>query len=118
MKTVMRMMSVMLAAAMLAFVLSACAGVPSGTYINGEVADKQYDSYTQYKFSGSKFEYGTYVMGEKVEGLSKEGKYKLVGNEITFTWEDKDGEEQTETKSFSENEDGFITIDTVTYKKQ
>lgn len=116
MKNFVRVMSVMLVVAMLAVTLVACGGVPSGTYVNG---DTEYTkTYTQYTFKGSKVTFTSYAFGNKVEAASYEGKYKVDGDEITFTWEDSEGKEQSNTVTYAENEDGSLKIGMLTYEKQ
>ncbi|MBE6595764.1 MAG: hypothetical protein E7644_08200 [Ruminococcaceae bacterium] len=116
MKNVVRVMSVMLVVAMLAVTLVACGGVPSGTYVNGDTSLT--NTYTQYEFKGSKVTFTSYALGKKVEAASFEGKYKVDGDEITFTWEDSEGKEQSNTVTYAENEDGSLEIGPITYKKK
>ena len=114
MKNLVRILSVTLVVAMIAVSLVACGG-PSGTYTFGDTSLTK--TYTQYKFSGSKFEFSSYVAGNKVEATSYSGKYKVADGEITFTWKNADGEEKSDTQTYKENEDGSITIGIITYKK-
>ena len=116
MKNFVRVMSVMLVVAMLAVTLVACGGVPSGTYVNGDTSLTK--TYTQYEFKGSKVVFTSYVGGNKVEAISFEGKYKVDGDEITFTWKNAEGEEKTNTVTYAENEDGSLAIGPLTYKKK
>ena len=118
MKNVVRILCVALVVTMAVISLVSCGAVPSGTYVieGGDVNLTQ--TYTQYKFSGSKFEYTSYLLGKKVEATSYSGKYKVEDGEITFTWKDSDGETQTKTVTYAKNEDGSLKIGLLTYKKQ
>lgn len=118
MKNFVRVMSVMLVVAMLAVTLVACGGVPSGTYVDVNGDTEYTKTYTQYEFKGSKVVFTSYVGGNKVEAISFEGKYKVDGDEITFTWKNAEGEEKTNTVIYAENEDGSLTIGPLTYKKK
>ena len=108
-------MSVALVVAMLAVTLVACGDVPSGTYTCGDTSLTQ--TYTQYKFSGSKFEFSSFIGGNKIEATSYSGKYKVAEGEITFTWTNADGEEKSNTLTYKANDDGSLTIGPLTYKK-
>ena len=114
MKNFVRILSVTLVVAMLAVTLVSCGG-PSGTYTAGDTGLTS--TYTQYEFKGSKFVFTSYVMGKKIDATSYEGKFKVKDGEITFTWENADGEEKSDTLTYKENEDGSIEIGAFTYKK-
>ena len=113
MKKFVRILCLTLVAVMLCATLASCGGVPSGKYTNGDTAVTK--SYTQYEFSGSKFVFTTYLLGNKVDATSYEGKYKVDGEEITFTWEDSEGKEQSNTVAFAKNDDGSLKIGVLTY---
>ena len=81
MKAFVRVMSVALIVSMLAVMLVSCGGVPSGKYVAGDTTVTK--SYTQYEFSGSKVTFTTYALGNKVDALSYEGKYKVKDGNIT-----------------------------------
>ena len=96
-------------------VLASCGKKLSGEYY---VGDKKYTkSYTTYTFKGSKVTVEAYVLGNKVDGDSFEAKYSIKDDEITFTWEDADGNEKTNTQTFEELEDGSIKIGLITYTR-
>ena len=115
MKKFARILALTLVAVMLCATLASCGGVASGDYYAGDMEITKI--YTVYSFSGNKVTFSSYVAGEKVDSLTREGKYKVDGDEIIFTWVDADGKETTDTKAFAENEDGSIKIALVTYKK-
>ena len=115
MKAFVRVMSVALIVSMLAVMLVSCGGVPSGKYIAGDTTVTK--SYTQYEFSGSKFVFTTYALGNKVDALSYEGKYKVKDGNITFTYKNADGEEKSDTVTYVKNDDGSIKIGLVTFTK-
>ncbi len=114
MKKFVRILCLALVAVTLCATLASCGGVKSGEYYNGDKTVTQ--TYTVYTFSGSKFSVASYVAGEKLDSLTVEGKYKVDGDEIVFTWKDSEGNEKTDTKAFAENEDGSIKIGLLTYK--
>ena len=114
-KTVLRVVALMLVAVVACMALASCGKKISGDYYFG---DKKYTkTYTEYSFSGSKVAIDSYVGGNKVGDDSYEAKYSIKGDEITFTWEDKDGEKKTDTQTFEELEDGSIKIGVLTLKK-
>ena len=115
MKNFVRVMSVALVVSMLAVMLVSCGGVPAGRYVAGDTTVTK--SYTQYEFSGSKFTFTTYVLGNKVDELTYEGKYKVKDGSITFTWKDADGESKSDTVTYVKNEDGSIKLGLVTFTK-
>ncbi|MBR7112088.1 MAG: hypothetical protein IKC75_04115 [Clostridia bacterium] len=115
MKTFARILALTLVAVMLCGTLAACGGVPSGEYYAGDKDTTK--SYTLYSFSGSKVTFSTYVLGEKIDSATLEGKYKVDGDEIIFTWIDANGKETTDTKAFAKNEDGTLKIGLLTYTK-
>ncbi len=114
MKKFVRIMSLALVAVMLCATLASCGGVASGEYVNGDTSITK--TYSKYTFSGSKFTLEVYVLGNKVGDESFEGKYKVKDGEITFTWENAEGEEKTNTQTFEETDEG-IKIGALTYKK-
>ena len=114
MKKFARIMSLALVAVMLCATLASCGGIASGEYVNGDTEITK--SYSKYTFSGSKFTVEVYLAGNKVTDSSFEGKYKVKDGEITFTWENAEGEEKTSTATFEETDDG-IKIGPLTYKK-
>ena len=115
MKKFVRILALTLVAVMLCATLASCGGVASGDYYAG---DKDITKiYTMYSFSGNKVTFSSYAGGEKIDSLTREGKYKVDGDGIIFTWVDAEGKETTDTQSFAENEDGSIKIGLVTYKK-
>ena len=99
--------------------LASCGKMLSGTYsAKTELFGQSVE--TSYTFKGNKViaEVKATVLGN-VETESKEGKYSIDGDEITFTFEE-DGEEKTETYTFEKGEDGdtkFIKIAGVQYNK-
>ncbi|MBQ2773497.1 MAG: hypothetical protein IJF45_04030 [Clostridia bacterium] len=115
MKKFARILALTLVAVMLCATLASCGGVASGDYYAGEKDTTK--TYTMYSFSGNKVTFTSYLLGNKVDSATLEGKYKVDGDEIIFTWVDADGKETTDTKAFAENEDGSIKIALVTYKK-
>lgn len=115
MKKFARILALTLVAVMLCATLASCGGVASGDYYAGEKDTTK--TYTMYSFSGNKVTFTSYLLGNKVDSATLEGKYKVDGDEIIFTWVDADGKETTDTKAFAENEDGSIKIGLVTYKK-
>lgn len=114
MKKFVRILCLALVAVTLCAILAACAGVKAGQYRWGDTTITK--TYTQYTFKGSKFSVDAYVGGTKVNDESFEGTYKVKDGEITFTWENANGEEKTSTQTFVENEDGSIKIGALTYK--
>lgn len=110
-KTLVRVLTLTLVAVMLVTMLVSCGGVKSGEYRFG--TEKSYEAYI---FKGSKVTNVTYAAGNKIDSLTKEGKYKVEDDEIIFTWIDSEGKETTDTKAFAENEDGSIKIGLVTFK--
>ena len=115
MKKFARILALTLVAVMLCATLASCGGVASGDYYFGD--KDTIKTYTMYSFSGNKVTFSSYVVGEKIDSATREGKYKVDGDEIIFTWTDAEGKESTDTQSFAENEDGSIKIGLVTYKK-
>lgn len=115
MKKFARILALTLATVMLMATLASCGGVSSGDYYAGD--KDTIKTYTMYSFSGNKVTFSSYLLGQKVDSATLEGKYKVDGDEIIFTWVDADGKEITDTQSFAENEDGSIKIGLLTYKK-
>ena len=115
MKNIVRVMAVMLVLVMAFACLASCGKKLSGEYksdITGNVI---------YKFSGSKY---TKTVDNIVgDDTVVEGKYSIdeENGKITFTYEDSEGEEKSNTESFSEGEeDGvkYIKIGIVKYIKK
>ncbi len=113
-KTIVRIFAFALVAVMLVSTLASCGGVPAGEYVFG---DTEYtESYTKYTFSGSNVTVEIYLGGKKQDG-SFEGKYKVKDGEITFTYENADGEKvTTDPVTYEETEKG-IKIGMVEFKK-
>ena len=115
MKKSIRILAVAMVAIMLCLCLASCGKTLKGEYYFGDMDTIK--SYTIYKFSGNKVTCEVYLLGKKVGDDSFEGKYSIKDGEITFTWEDEDGEEKSDTVTFEEKEDGSIKIGLVEYKK-
>ena len=115
MKKSIRILAVALVLVMLCLSLAACGKKLSGEYYFGDKSVTK--TYTTYTFSGSKVTCEAYVLGNKVGDDSFEGKYEIKDDEITFTWEDANGNEKTNTVAFEELESGDVKIGLVTYKK-
>ena len=101
--------------------LASCGKMLSGTY-SAEIEILGQSAETLYTFKGSKvtIESKVTVLG-KVESDSKEGKYSIEDDEITFIMEDKDGKEVEETFSFEQGEDEngkYIKIANIRYNKK
>ena len=114
MKKSIRILAVAMIAVMLCLCLASCGKKLSGEYYLGDKTITK--SYTTYEFSGSKVTCEVYVLGNKVGDDSFEGKYSIKDDEITFTWENADGEEKSNTLAFEEKEDGTIKIGLLEYK--
>jgi major membrane immunogen (membrane-anchored lipoprotein) len=113
-KTFVRILAFALVCVMLVSALASCGGVPAGEYVFGDTEFTE--SYTKYTFSGNKVTVEIYVGGKKTDA-SFEGKYKVKDGEITFTYEDKDGEKiTTDPVTYEETEKG-IKIGMLEYKK-
>lgn len=114
-KTLVRVLTLTLVAAMLVTMLVSCGGVPAGEYVAGDTSITK--TYTKYTFKGSNVTAEVYVLGKK-QDASFEGKYKVKDGEITFTYEDKDGNEKTtDPVAYKENEDGSIEIGVIKFTK-
>ena len=114
-KTFVRVLTLALVVVMLVSVLASCGGVPSGEYVYGDTTVTK--SYTKYTFKGSSVTAEVYVLGTKTDA-SFEGKYKVKDGEITFTYEDKDGNKKTtDPVVYKENDDGSIEIGLLKFKK-
>ena len=115
MKKSIRILAVAMVAVMLCLCLASCGKTLSGEYYMG---DKEITkSYTTYTFKGNKVTCEVYALGKKVTDGSFEGKQSIKGDEITFTWENEDGEEKSDTVTFEEKEDGSIKIGMLEFKK-
>lgn len=110
-----KIVALVLVAAMLCLALASCGKKLSGKYeAGGDLAG------VSYTFNGSKV-----TITYKVLGVAKsfEGKYKIDGDTITFTFDDKDNVDSkyTGSKTFSEGKDDngnkFVKIGGVTYTK-
>lgn len=106
-KNIIRVSALALVIIMLTAVLASCGG-PSGTY-EAEVLGQK----LSYTFKGSKVTIKLTLLGTVT---SFEGKYKVDGDEITFTFEDDDAEEYSGTKTFEQGDD-YIKIGTFKYTK-
>lgn len=114
MKNQVKILALVLVAAMLCTILVSCGNTLSGTYsVGGDIAG------ASYKFIGNKV-----TVTYKIVGVSKSfsGTYKIDGDKITFTFEDKDVDSKyTGEKSFAKgtNADGkkYVTIGGVEYTK-
>ena len=114
-KTFVRALALTLVAVMLVTMLVSCGGVPSGEYVYGDTTITK--SYTKYTFKGSSVTAEVYVFGTKTDA-SFEGKYKVKDGEITFTYEDKDGNKKTtDPVVYKENDDGSIEIGVLKFEK-
>ncbi len=115
MKKSIRILAVVMVVLTLCLTFASCGKKLSGEYYMG---DKEVTkSYTTYEFKGNKFTCEVFVLGQKVTDNSLEGKYKIDGDEITFTAEDKNGEEKSSTVAFEELENGNIKIGALEFKK-
>ena len=119
-KTMKRIISTILVCVLLlgcVFTLASCGKMISGTYsAKTEVAAQSVE--VSYTFKGTKvaLETKTTILGN-VNTSTEEGKYSIDGDEITFTFEDKDGKEVSNTYTF-EKGDGYIKIAGIEYKKK
>jgi len=108
MKVFTRVLSLALVAVMLCFSLVSCGGkeIEAGEYIAGDVAMS--GCYDSYAFDGENFSYNCYIQYQKQPEESFAGTYEieiteedeenfLSSGNITFTWIDASGKEQTET---------------------
>ena len=111
MKKFVSILSLTLVAVLLCATLASC-GL-SGTYKSASL----FESYTQYTFKGSKVIADVYVAGVKATD-SFEGKYKIKGGDITFTWKDSDGKDQSATYTFEKVDKNTIKIGNLTLTKQ
>lgn len=114
-KTVLKVVALMLVAVVACVALVSCGKKLSGEYYMGDKTITK--SYTTYDFSGSKVTVEVYLLGNKVGDQSFEGKYSIKDGEITITWKNAEGEEQSNTQTFEEAEDGSIKIGALTFKK-
>lgn len=108
MKNLVRILSLALVVVMLCATLASCAGL-SGTYSADVFGVK-----TTYKFGA----FGKVTATVEALGQSEtiEGKYKVDGDKIIFTYEE-DGKESTNEAKFEKTDDG-IKIGGVDFKKQ
>ncbi len=106
-KNIIRVSALALVIVMLTAVLASCGG-PSGTY-EAEVLGQG----TSYTFKGSKVTLKVKLLGTVT---SFEGKYKISGDEITFTFEDDDAKEYNQTLAFEQGDD-YVKIGMVKYTK-
>lgn len=109
-KNIIRVSALALVIVMLTAVLASCGG-PSGTYESAEVIG----SGLSYTFKGSKVTIKVKLLGTVT---SFEGKYKIDGEEITFTFEDEDdgADKYSGTMTFEQGDD-YIKIGGVKYTK-
>ena len=115
MKKFTKIIAVALVLATLVCVFASCGKKLSGEYYAGD--KKITKTYTTYTFKGSKVTVEAYVVGNKVANDSFEAKYSIKDGEITFTWEDAEGNEKSNTQTFEELEDGSIKIGLIKYTK-
>lgn len=108
-KNIIRVSALALVIVMLTAVLASCGG-PSGTY-EAEVLGQG----LSYTFKGSKVTIKVKLLGTVT---SFEGKYKIDGEEITFTFEDEDdgADKYSGTMTFEQGDD-YIKIGGVKYTK-
>lgn len=112
MKKTIRILALVMVAAMLCCVLASCGNTLKGTY----KADGAFGiGETSYSFDGDKF---TYVAGVGALSLTLHGTYTIEDNKITLTL--NDGEEDSDgvsgTHEFEKGED-YIKIGGKTYTK-
>ena len=109
MKNTMKVLALVMAVVVVTGVLASCSSI-SGTYGTGEVLG----SGATYEFKGSKV-----IITTKIFGFEKsfEGKYKIKGDTITFTFGDSEVDEYAGEFSF-EKGDGYIKIGGVKYNKK
>lgn len=106
-KNIIRVSALALVIIMLTAVLASCGG-PSGTY-EAEILGQG----LSYTFKGSKVTIKVKLLGT-VNSFA--GKYKVDGDEITFTFEDDDAEKYSGTMTFEQGDD-YIKIGGVKYTK-
>ena len=111
MKRIVKVLSVVMAVAIVACVLASCGKLLSGTYKTAELAG----SYVSYKFSGNKVTVETFALG--VLATTSKGTYKIADGKITFTMVDEGSgttSKREYTESFSQDGDtlkiGAITL--------
>lgn len=107
-KNIIRISALALVIVMLTAVLASCGG-PSGTYEASVLGQS-----LSYTFKGGKVTIKVTVLGQVV---SFEGKYKISGDEITFTFEDDDAEQYSGTQTFEQGDD-YVKIAGVKYSKK
>ena len=115
MKKTVRIIALAMVAVMLCVCLASCGTTLSGEYYTGDKTITK--SYVSYEFKGNKVTVETYLFGVKTTEESFEGTYKIKDDEITFTFEDKNGEKQSKTFAFEEVDDDTVKIASIVYKK-
>ena len=118
MKKSVRIIAFALVAVMVCLAFAACGKTLSGEYTAEIGSTSIAGGKTTYKFSGSKV---TITVVAGIAGFEKstsfDGKYKIDGDKITFTFEDGDASAYNQTLTFEETEDG-IKLAGIEYKKQ
>ena len=118
MKKTIRIIAFTLVVVMVCLAFAACGKTLSGEYTAEIGSTGIAGGKTTYKFSGSKV---TITVVAGIAGFEKstsfEGKYKIDGDEITFTFEDGEASSYNQTLPFEETEDG-IKLAGIEYKKQ
>ncbi len=121
MKKVLKVLSLVMVAAMLCITLASCGKTLSGKYENDATALGT-GVVTTYEFSGKKV---TLTVETKVAGavvgdpISIEGKYSIDDDKITFEFEgdDEDAKKYSQAVDFEEGED-YIKIGIVKFEKK
>ncbi len=110
MKKTIRILALVMVAAMLCCVLASCGNTLKGTYKTDGVFGIGEVSYT---FDGNKF---TYVAGVGALALTLHGTYEIKDDQITLTLDDgeEDSKSITGTHKFEKGED-YIKIGGATY---
>lgn len=121
MKKVLKVLSLVMVAAMLCITLASCGKTLSGEYEN-DATVLNTGVVTTYEFSGKKV---TLTVETKAAGatvgdpLVVEGKYSIEDDKITFEFEsdDEDAKKYNQTVDFEEGED-YIKIGIVKFEKK
>ena len=121
MKKVLKVLSLVMVAAMLCITLASCGKTLSGKYENDATVFST-GVVTTYEFSGKKV---TLTVESKAAGatvgdpLVIEGKYSIDDDKITFEFEgdDEDAKKYSQTLDFEESED-YIKIGVVKFEKK
>ena len=107
-KTFVRITAVALLVTMLVCTLASCGGL-SGTY-----STEVFGSGASYTFKGSKVTIDVKALGSVVATF--EGKYKVDGDKITFTFEDEDAKEYSGEFTFEKGDD-YVKIGLIKYNE-